>query len=451
MARLLLSLDLGEPIRQARVVPCACDPGQARGFVVLHSNCAEVDPYHKMFFIPTDTMRLSMFDATGRLLWRKDLGEGVVPGVWFTSLLVWDLDGDGADEIFLSINETEHALDYEAQILAVFDPKTGEILHRRPWPLPVSRTDTLSGFYRNLMTCGCVGDQRRLVLARGTYSPQRLICLDERLEPVWQRIIDDGSRGAHTFVSVDLDGDGADELLWGDRCLDLATGRDRWLAPAWRFDGHTDVIAPGRYLSGPGDWQIYYCREGWSGEGSGGVLLLDSAGECIWADRSLGHVDMGWAARIGPDSSHRFYGLEIGHKEAGRAGFSRAGLREHAYAPDGSGWDSRVPLAYSLPVDWDGDGQHELLYFGGDRKGQIVKPDGTLLDRLEASPLWGAKICDAPGEQVVCSQRDGRILIYANESARDSDMLLSRCRSKEYDKWLGMFGMGYSLYLLGGL
>lgn len=451
MPTLLTQLDLEEPIQQARVVPCTYRKGEPAGFAVLHSNCAEDDPYHKMFFVPTDTMRLCMFDAAGKLLWRKDLGDGVVPGVWFTTMLVFDLNGDGVDEVYLSINETEHALDYEADILAEFDPASGEIVARRPWPLPVQRADTLSHFYRNLAVGANLHGQRRLIIARGTYSPQRLVCLDEKLEPVWERIIDDGSRGAHTFVSLDLDGDGADELLWGDICLDLATGQTRWKAPAWRFDGHTDIVSPGQFLPG-GGWQVYYCREGWSGEGSGGVLLLDGAtGEKIWAEHALGHVDMGWAARLGDDGTHRFYGLEIGAKKAGKSGFERGGLVEHGFDLQGRPWRPEVPMAYTLPVDWDGDGRHELVYYAGERTGQVVRPDGTVLAQLDAKPIWAAKVKDAPGEHVCCSLGEGRILVYGEQTAQDGAALKDRVMMSEYRRWVQQFGMGYSLYLLGGL
>ena len=110
-----------------------------------------------------------------------------------------------------------------------------------------------------------------------------------------------------------------------------------------------------------------------------------------------------------------------------------------------------MSLAYSLPVDWNGDGRHELVYFGGSFAGRVLDADGRLLDRLEGRPVWAAKVVDLPGEQVLCWTPDGRVLLFASESAKDSDLAGARYAMPEYARWMRMFGMGYSAYLLGGL
>ena len=38
---------------------------------------------------------------TGQLMWRKDLGWNIVRGVWFSPIVVYDLDGDGKAEVAL--------------------------------------------------------------------------------------------------------------------------------------------------------------------------------------------------------------------------------------------------------------------------------------------------------------------------------------------------------------
>ena len=51
-----------------------------------------------MFFFPKGTLKLTLFNKEGKILWRRDLGRGVVPGIWFGTLPV-DLNGDGIHEL----------------------------------------------------------------------------------------------------------------------------------------------------------------------------------------------------------------------------------------------------------------------------------------------------------------------------------------------------------------
>ena len=47
-------------------------------------------------------------------------GIGTTPGIWFTFLMVFDLNGDGADEAFVSISESDHPFNSEKDELPVF-------------------------------------------------------------------------------------------------------------------------------------------------------------------------------------------------------------------------------------------------------------------------------------------------------------------------------------------
>ncbi len=55
--------------------------GKETVFLAVHSNCAEDDPWAGMFFLPTDTLKVTVFDARGRRLWQRDLGSGMIPGI----------------------------------------------------------------------------------------------------------------------------------------------------------------------------------------------------------------------------------------------------------------------------------------------------------------------------------------------------------------------------------
>ena len=45
--------------------------GGEQALLLVHSGCAEDDPYHRMFFLPADTLRLALFglDGRARRLW----------------------------------------------------------------------------------------------------------------------------------------------------------------------------------------------------------------------------------------------------------------------------------------------------------------------------------------------------------------------------------------------
>jgi hypothetical protein len=107
----VLEVKLAEHIGQLRAVPVNLGQGRPRAILAVHCSDAEVDPYVEMFFFPKDTLKLTLFDEKGEILWRRDLGHGVVPGIWFTPVYPFDLDGDGVDEIWFVDNiDADHPL-----------------------------------------------------------------------------------------------------------------------------------------------------------------------------------------------------------------------------------------------------------------------------------------------------------------------------------------------------
>src|SRR5688500_13199393 len=101
---------VGQAIGQLRAVPVALGGGDA-AVAVLYGADFDVDPFTEMFFFPSDTLKLALYSLRGELLWRKDLGKGVIPGLWFCPFLAFDLDGDGTDEIsFVDNVNAAHAL-----------------------------------------------------------------------------------------------------------------------------------------------------------------------------------------------------------------------------------------------------------------------------------------------------------------------------------------------------
>jgi len=103
----VLEVQLGTPIGQLRATPVRLGKGEPPAFLVVYASDFDVDPYIEMFFFPKDTLKMALISSNGSIIWRRDLGGGVVPGQWFCPFLAFDLDRDGVDEIWFVNNVDE--------------------------------------------------------------------------------------------------------------------------------------------------------------------------------------------------------------------------------------------------------------------------------------------------------------------------------------------------------
>ena len=157
-------LDVAAPMRQLRFLPLRL--GDQRGFLAIHSNCAGIDPWPPYFTLPSDTLKLTAFSSDGRRLWHRDLGPGVIPGVWFCPVYPFDLDEDGIDEIFLvNSSQPTHPLDVGTCVLERMAAASGDIIDSHPWP-EVSGRQPLSHLWRNFINGGFSHGRKRLISAQ---------------------------------------------------------------------------------------------------------------------------------------------------------------------------------------------------------------------------------------------------------------------------------------------
>lgn len=82
----IAEIDLGHSLGQLRAVPVSLGSNRPKSVAAMYSEDAEIDPYIGMFFFPRHTLKLMVFDEHGKILCKRDLGEGMVPGVWFSPL-----------------------------------------------------------------------------------------------------------------------------------------------------------------------------------------------------------------------------------------------------------------------------------------------------------------------------------------------------------------------------
>ena len=116
--RVKTEINLGQKIEQFRAVPMAIGDDIPNAVVAMYSEDAEIDPNLGMFFFPEHTLKLAVFDVNGEVLWKKDFGKSVIPGVWFSPVAAFDLDQDGMYEVWnVNTSDPGHPLDHRAFVL----------------------------------------------------------------------------------------------------------------------------------------------------------------------------------------------------------------------------------------------------------------------------------------------------------------------------------------------
>lgn len=448
----LLELDLGSAIGQLRASPVKLNAETA----LLAVYCADfdVDPYVEMFFFPSDTLKMVLFTTKGEVIWQRDLGPGVVPGMWFCPVMPFDLDGDGIDEIwFVNNRNPQHPLAANHYALERIDAQTGKTTGQWDWPNPGGYQRRLSHLFRNFLIGGYANGGPVLVTAQGTYSDMYLQAYRPDMSHRWTHTIqqqDTGARGSHMCSVVDLNYDGIDELMWGERCISIDTGERLWCADENQYRGHSDIVQPVLDRKS-GRWYIYTCRES-DPDASPRVVLFDARGNRIWGAVEHGHIDMGWVARIGPERGHVAMAIRIGEKGCGPDGRYHQDISEFTFnALTGEPYPLPYSVYRTVPVDLNGDGYHELVRGIASGNGEVLDRFGNSIGTVEASVAMIAKFLDHPGEQMLAYYPDGTVRIWADRNAQDSSFLLKRCDHPYYQTNIQLTATGWNQSALTGV
>ncbi|MEX1238821.1 MAG: hypothetical protein WEB30_03860, partial [Cyclobacteriaceae bacterium] len=375
-----------------------------KAILLVYSEDEEVDPFEDMFFFPKHTLKLVLITEQGKEIWRQELNKGVIPGIWFCPVFPFDLNNDGSEEIwFVNNADPVHPLSIKSYRLTRLDGETGQQNGEWPWPRPVTAQST-SHRYRNFIWGAYVQNKPVLLTAQGTYGPMKIQAWNDDMNMRWEYGVPaepKQPRGSHMNPVVDIDQDGTDEIMWGERCLNVDTGNEVFVADRDVYSGHSDIIQP-VFNYEENRWYVYTCRE--SGEAPR-VVLFNSSGKRVWSDIDQGHMDMGWTARTGKQGQRLAYALRIGGKKAGPEGFSRTGVEQFTYDVF-TGKKQSVPFSLykSFPVDLNGDGVHELVREASDGiEGAILNFQGEELMKLGITEhvAMASKFLDYPGEQIL--------------------------------------------------
>ena len=325
---------------------------------------ANIDPYEKYWKRSTETYTIEAYLSDGTFLWRHDLGWSIERGIWYSPMVVHDLDGDGKAEVCIKGGEgdprdKDGRVQTGAEFLIVLDGMTGKERCRADWPRRENFPSYNLASRNQLGVAYLDGKTPCLIVERGTYNVIQVQAWELRegkLKSLWKwDEAEEGGgyrgQGAHSMHAVDIDGDGRDEIFLGSAVLD-DNGVGLWSTglghPDHHYVGDIDPERPGL--------EVYYGIETRNKEN--GCCLVDAAtGEILWGlDIPTRHVhSTGLCADIDP----RHPGVE-----AYSCDTDKEKKPEVSWLFDAKGqvlekdldWDFGLKTVY-----WDADTQRELI------------------------------------------------------------------------------------------
>lgn len=287
-----LRVKLQDSARAQKVGLADLDGDGRFDYLVKHPDF-NTDPYQQPGYWKKseDTYKLEAYRHDGTFLWRYDMGWAIEEGIWYSPIVVYDLDGDGKAEVFCKAGEGDPRepsghVKSGPEFLVVLDGLTGQLRRRLPWP---SREgfDDYNYYSRNLLGVAYLDGRRpHLIVERGTYKIIKVQAYDPMLALKWSweasgEYQSYRGQGMHGMHAADVDGDGRDEVVIGSAALD-DDGKGLWN----RRVGHPDVcyvadVDPNR----PG-LEIFYGIE--PGRQSNTVCLVEAkTGQRIWGSPEI--------------------------------------------------------------------------------------------------------------------------------------------------------------------
>lgn len=435
---------LGIELGQVRSVPVSMGKNEKPCVLFVYSKQSNLDPWEEEFHFPCDTLKMALYSLDGHQLWVRDLGPGVVPGIWFTPFISFDLDSDGIDEIYFVNNlNPKLPLSLNFRVLERIEPCTGKTTGQWKWP-DYTKGESISHCYRFFITAGYTHGQPVLICAQGTYGDMFLQAYNPGMEKRWEIVIrkeDPGARSSHVCPVWDINEDGVDELFWGERLLSVDDGREIFCGDKEGYQGHSDIVIPFIDVK-TGNKFIYTCREDCEGPGIARVVTYNNKGEIVWKALEEGHMHRGWIANIRPDYRKIAMAMKLERVIVGNEMRDAEPKVYYFDAITGQAVDFDFPYRGSdfFPIDVNGDGYHE--FFGG---GVFVDQSGKVLGRVGGFQVKSGKMFGFAGEQVMqFYPLERKVRIWGDSDAEDSDILKARHAVPFHNLMQHLTGTGYN-------
>ncbi len=359
-------------------------------FVLKHPD-ENVDPYEKYWKKSTSTYKIEARLHDGRLLWVNDLGWSIERGIWYSPMVVADLDGDGRAEVALKTGEGDPR-DPDGRVtsgpewVSVWDGMTGKELAREAWPPREFGGKSLGYNYycRNQLGVAYLdGRTPALIVERGTYSIIQVVAYhyrQKKLRKLWEWNTEMEAeprrwrgQGAHTLQAHDVDGDGRDEVVVGSCVID-DDGKGLWTTGL----GHPDHCYVGEIDPARRGLEIFYGMET-AQKAANGLCVVDAkTGAVIWGHKGATRHVHGYG--LCGDIDPRHPGAEAyGYDTDPKKDFAKAWL----YSARGELIEEfEKPPRFSRPVYWDADPYRELVCGSAIEKYRGGAPPVKLVGRV---------------------------------------------------------------------
>ena len=264
--------------------------GDGRYDYVIKQPDFNVDPYQQPGYWKKsqEPYQLEAYSHDGRFLWRHDMGWSIEEGIWYSPYVVYDLDGDGAAEVYTKAGEGDPRepaghVKTGPEWLLKLDGRSGKVLKKIPWIPRLPEIGDYNYFCRNMLAVAYLDGKRpHLIVQRGTYRAIVIEAYDPNLELVWRWNSHEekekyDSQGAHTLHAADVDGDGRDEIIVGSSIVD-DNGKGLWTLGI----GHPDTCYVGDIDPSRPGLEIFFGIE--PRQKQGAVRLVEAAtGKTLWA------------------------------------------------------------------------------------------------------------------------------------------------------------------------
>jgi len=466
-----LSYDLGEEYRQARLLVGDLNGNGEFEVVIQYSKDKNLDPYERFKKIrkSSDTIKVAAFLKTGEILWKMDLGWGIEAGVVYSPMVLWDIDADGKAEVILKTNPSGDPENYENEKITILDGESGKIKKEARWPTTNGlmhgpkindrgTRDVYNNLSRNYLAIAHLdGKNPTIIAARGTYLTQKIVAFDINLNKQWEKLIGlnnfnplgqiwkfdhkfsrivallkkDKYRGSHMVPIVDIDGDGKEEILWGDMCIGEG-GKELWkIEERSPYNGHPDIVFAADINPKSEGYEVFYCREGWGkSDNNIGMAQFNNRGELLWGKWGYTHVDGGWVAKVVPESvGLQSFGFDVNKKIWKKDGKNYDSITGYLWNYDGS-FIKEVSSTWagSFPINWDGDEVREICL----PDGSIVNYEDRLINKINGRPQWSGDVYGDHRDELVVSAKGTKVYIMFNVSPLEISPKLTPVADRRY-------------------
>lgn len=310
---------------------------------------------------------LTAIDLDGNILWQRgEPSNNETFGLLSADLplQIYDIDGDGIDEVITSKN-------FE---LLILDGPTGRVKKRTKTPFSDDDPSTLIGIpFNNYAFDRINPDAIRIVNFSGKERPSdilikdrycRLYALNNNLEIMWK--FKNHINTGHFPYAFDIDGDGKDELFCGYNLIDH-DGSLIWTLPI--VGDHTDEIIVGKFIPNSDKGMLAIVS------GTKGFMLVDFEGNIIKKE-GIGHAQRVSAGNYRPGDK----GFEI-------CATNYWGHQGIIYCYNYKGetlWELENGLNGNIiaPVNWVGDGTDLILTNADTEKGGLLDGEGRVVVRF---------------------------------------------------------------------